>query len=106
MIIFLVVCFVVIDIVSEGLEMRYLKDGGKVWKKFLVVFIMCLWVVNLVVYVNFLEIFIVELVNGNGCKEIVSIYFFLFLIILKVVYSLLIEISNYWMVFYKFLDEV
>lgn len=44
---------------------------------------------------KFLEIFIVELVNGNGCKEIVSIYFFLFLIILKVVYSLLIEISNY-----------
>ena len=25
---------VVIDIVSEGLEMRHSKDGGKVWKKF------------------------------------------------------------------------
>lgn len=44
---------VVIDIVSEGLEMRHSKDGGKVWKKFSVVLTTCLRVANLVVYVNF-----------------------------------------------------
>ena len=42
---------------------------------------------------KFSEIFTVESVNGNGCKEIVSIHFFLPSITLKVVYSLSTEIS-------------
>lgn len=44
---------------------------------------------------KFSEIFTVESVNGNGCKEIVSIHFFLPSITLKVVYSLSTEISNH-----------
>lgn len=87
---FPVVRLVVIDIVSEGLEMRHSKDGGKVWEKFSVVLTTCFRVANLVVYVSFT----VESVNGNGCKEIVSIHFFLPSITLKVVYSLSTEISN------------
>lgn len=44
---------------------------------------------------TFSESFTVESVNGNGCKEIVSIHFFLPSITLKVVYSLSTEISNH-----------
>ena len=54
---------------------------------------------------KFSEIFTVESVNGNGCKEIVSIHFFLPSITLKVVYSLSTEISNHWTVPHKFSDE-